>query len=908
MSIFPSRAPAGFAARLRSLWHGLRRREAIEAEMKEEFRHHIALRTEDLVEREGLSWKEAYRRARLEFGHVEGHREDARASRGLRWFDELGFSWLDVKLGLRMVARSPGLTLVSTFALAIGIPVGLAPAHFVDGLLAPLPVPEGEQIRLLRLWSPALGRTTATTTHDYETWRSSLSTFEGIAAFRQTAYNVDLENGGWTVVRGAEVTASAFSILRVRPQLGRPILAADEVPGEGRVVVIGHDLWQARYGGDPGIVGRSVDLSGVSRTVVGVMPPGFRFPTHESVWTPLQVVPGGPAGSAENVRVFGRLADGVPDARARTDLALAAERSAVPGRDRRTVAQVKPFAYIALPGLGGGLRATPEFLGFQSLALLVLLVACINVAMLVFARTATRSSELAVRTALGASRARIVLQVFVECLVLALLAAGAGLLLLTAALQLMWRVIPASWAAASPYWIRWDIGPDTVIRALALAGASAVVAGVVPAIRFTGRQVQGTIQRARARRTGVRFGGLPGVLLVVDVAVAVAAVGFALTAWDVTQGAGSAANGVGIDADEYLAAAIRLPSDPAEPRGATGPERGASRRAIVQEELVRRLREEPRVQGVALADVLPRMDHPSRLVEAEGVAAPDGGRGVSTRIARVAVDFFESLDQPILAGRDFDTGDLADGSGVVIVNTTFVERVLGGQNAVGRRVRFVPWGDGEPGPWKEVVGVVGHLGMRAVSPDNDQGVYEPVAPGELETVRLGIHLADDPAAFAPRLREVAGDVAPDLLLSAVGPLGEVFEGDWYLLRAVILGAWLLVSVLLALAASGIFAIMSFSVAERTTEIGIRSALGASRRDVAVSVARRAMAQIGVGVLLGLPVAALFLVDGDGSRYLGAGKTLVVGIVVMSVVGLAACTGPTLRALRIQPREALNGDG
>jgi predicted permease len=598
----------------------------------------------------------------------------------------------------------------------------------------------------------------------------------------------------------------------------------------------------------------------------------------------------------------------VSDAQARTELALVTDRSAVPERDRRTVAQVKPFGFIVISGLGGGLRATPEFLGFQSLALLVLLVACINVAMLVFARTATRSNELAVRTALGASRARIVIQIFVECLVLALLAAGAGLLLLGAALQLVWRLIPASWAAATPYWIRWDIGPDTVIHALALAGVSAVVAGVVPAIRFTGTQVQATIQRARARRTGVRFGGLSGVLLVVDVAVAVAAVGFALTAWDVSDRAAAAGDAVGIPADEYLAATVRLSSDVDQDASLVGSGRGVSRLAMAQEELVRRLREEPRVQGVAVANALPRMDHPNRLVEVEGMDAPEDRRGVSSRTARVAVDFFEALGQPILAGRGFGAGDLGDGSRVVIVNTTFIERALGGQNAVGRRIRFVPWGDGEPGPWKEIVGVVGHLGMRVVSPDNDQGVYEPLTPGQIETVRLGIHLGNDPSTFAPRLREVAGEVAPDMLVSATGPLGDVFEGDWYLLRAVILGVWLLVCVLLALAASGIYAIMSFSVAERTTEIGIRSALGASRREVIISVARRAMAQIAVGVLLGLPFAAVFLVNGDGSRYVDAGRTLVVGIVVMTVVGLAACTGPTLRALRIHPREAMNGDG
>lgn len=904
----PALTPSGIIARLRSLWRGIRRREAIEAEMREEFQHHLELRTEDLMRREGLTRREAYRRARLEFGHVEGHLEDARASRGLHWFDRISFSWLDVKLGFRMVVRRPGLTLVSTFALAIGIPVGLAPGHFVDGLLAPLPVPEGQQIRTLRLWSTAQGHATTTTTHDYEIWRTSLSTFEDIAAFRQTAYNIDAETGGWTVVRGAEVTASTFSVLRVAPLLGRPILPADEVPGAEDVAVIGYDLWQNQYGGDPAIVGRSIRLGGASRTVVGVMPEDFRFPIQELLWTPLRVAPGRTAETAEPVQIFGRLAEGVDDARASAEFALVAERSAVPGRAQRLQPQVRPFAYILLPGMSDGLRASPEFLASQSLALLVLLVACTNVAMLVFARTATRSNELAVRTALGASRARIVTQVFVECLVLALLAAGAGLLLMASVLELMWRVIPGTWAASLPYWIRWEIGADTAIYALALAGVSAVVAGVIPALRFTGKHVQSTIQRARARRTGVRFGGLSGFLIAVDVAVAVAAVGFAMTAWDLVQRADSAAAAVGVPADEYLAASIRLPLEADAAPGAGPAGERVTRMASVQNELVRRLREDSQVRGVAVADVLPRMDHPTRRVKVEGVEVPDDHRGVTTRVARVAVDFFDSMGQPILMGRDFNAGDMEDGASTVIVNTTFVERVLGGEHAIGRRIRFVPRGDGEPGPWKEIVGVVDHLGMRLISPENDQGVYLPVAPGELETVRLAIHVKGDPLGFVPRLREVAADVAPDLIVSVTGPLDDIFEGDWYLILALSLGAGLLVGVLLALAASGIYAIMSFAVSERTTEIGIRSALGADRRDLVVLVARRAMAQIAAGVLIGMPLAALFLVNDVGSRYVGAGKTLVVGIMVMAVVGLAACTGPTLRALRIDPNVALKGEG
>ncbi|MGD2068871.1 MAG: ABC transporter permease [Gemmatimonadota bacterium] len=818
-------------------------------------------------------------------------------------------SWIDVKLGLRMLRKHPGLTLVSTFALAVGIPVGLAPAHFVDGIMAPLPVPAGEDIRSLRLWNARLGRAATPTYRDFDAWRTSLSSFEPIGAFREVAYNVDPGERGGAAVRGAEVTASAFEVLRVRPLLGRAIQPADEIPGADRVAVIGYDLWQARYRGDTSIVGRSIRLGATPHTVVGVMPEGFLFPRRQSLWTPLTAPSGDVPESSLAVQVFGRLRVGVADDQARAEFALVGQRSPRPGRDPGLQPQVEAYAHIVLPGLNGGLRGTQEFLVFQSLALVVLLVAGVNVGMLIFARTATRASEMAVRTALGASRARIVAQVFVECLVLAVLASGAGLALMAAVLGLVWRFMPVGWATALPYWIDWGIGAETVLHALGLAVVSAAVAGVVPTLRFTGRSVQSNIQRARARRSGVRFGGLSGVLIVADVAVAVVAVGFAVTASDLVRRAGTARDHVGVPADEYLAATIRFP------RGATASEGGpaaladrSGSRAATQERLVRKLRAEPGVRAVAVADALPRMDHRTRLVEAEGVEAPGDRRGVSTRAARVAVDFFESLDRTVLAGRGFEVGDLTDDRSSVIVNTTFVERVLGGQNAVGRRIRFVPWGDGQPGPWKEIVGVVGHLGMRVVSAESDQGVYEPFAPGELEQVRLAIHVGDDPGSFASRLRVLAGQVDPSLIVSVTGPLDDVYEGDWYIVLAASVGAALLVGVLLALAASGLYAIMSFAVAERTTEIGIRAALGAGRRELVLSVARRAVLQLALGVLLGIPVAAGLLIGGDGPGYVGVARTLTLGVAVMLVVGLAACTGPTLRALRVDPSEALRAEG
>jgi len=839
-------------------------------------------------------------RERLSVGARRGPRGPGRTPAGV----PVVVSWLDVKLGLRMLVKHPALTLVSTFALAVGIPVGLAPDHFVGGITAPLPVPEGERIRFLRLWSPALGREEITSYQDFERWSGALTSFEVVAAFRRTRHNVDAGGEAGAGVRAAEMTPSAFDLLRVGPLLGRAFRPEDASPGAPEVAVVGYDLWQARYAGDPLIVGRTIRIGEVRHTVVGVMPEGFLFPMRESLWTPLRV-PEEDRSASVPVRIIGRLADRVTDTQAGAELAVVAARPNLAEAERQVRPRVATYAHILVPGLDGGLGQSYEVLLFQSLAWLVLLVACGNVGMLVFARSATRAGELAVRTALGASRARIIAQAFIESLVLALLAAGAGLLLLGLALELIWRVLPAGVPETLPYWIDWSIDGGTVVHAFVLAGLSAAVAGALPAVRYSGGSIQATVQEVRAGRHGRRFGGLSGVLIVADVAVAVAAVGFTLTASELLTRSSESEEIVGIPASEYLAATVHLAADRQRSGVAPGE---VERMARTQEELVRSVRSEPGVHAVAVADALPRMEHSSRIVEVAGIEAPEERKGINVRVARVSPDFFSSLGAPVLAGRGFDVTDLGEDRSAVIVNTTFVENVLQGQNALGRRIRFHPWGEGEPGPWKEIVGVVGHLGMRITSPERAQGVYEPFAPGELGAVQLGIHLGPDPSSFVPRLRELAGDVAPGAIVSVTGPLDEVREGDWYLILAASLGAGLLVAVLLALAASGIYAVMSLAVTERTTEIGIRAALGAGRRRLVVAVIRRAMAQLGLGVLLGLPLAAMFLVSDGGSPFAGAGKTLAVGVVVLLLVGLAACTGPTLRVLRVEPNEALRAEG
>jgi predicted permease len=811
-----------------------------------------------------------------------------------------------------MIVRTPGLSLVAICALGIGIPVGLAPMHAVDALERPLPGDPDGRIRTLCYWRDTVHE--QATAGDYALWRTSLRSFGALAAYRPTTVNLDMGGAGVSVP-GIETTASAFEILRTPAMLGRVLRADDERPGAPSVVVIGHDLWRAQFGGEREIVGRSLLIGGARFSIVGVMPPAFRFPTSHQLWMPLHTPDdgGGPRSGATLV-VFGRLSEGVTPESAQAELQALTSSLAAADLSPRSSPGAKPDSFDRLRAAvlptwhltfdfpsPGGLRALPEFSLVQVLMLAPLFVACVNVGLLILAQTSTRASEFAVRTALGAGRGRILTQVFVEFMVLAVIAAGAGLLMLD---WLAGRLLTAL-GITLPYWIDTGLNAGTVLRGLVLAVGCAVIAGVAPAVRMTSRSIDANIKRARASRSGNRLGGLSSALIVIDVAVAVVAVSIAGGLWGKVQATKARESVDGIRAGEILSVTLDV--------------RSAQRQQLAraQAALVERLRGEPDVRAVTFATALPRMDHPIRLIEvdqdAAAVTAPAAGP-YKVRTARIATDFFEELDQPLVAGRGFDARDLEEGAATIIVNTTFAQRAFGSTNPIGRRVRQATSDRAAVGPWLEIVGVVGHMGVHALTPSEDDGVYLPLAAGVVNPVRVAIWVRGDPAVLAPRVHEIARAVDPEAVIAMPIPLDEMFEGDWYFLRAFVLGAALLVGVLLSLAASALYAILSLVVSQRTREIGIRVALGANRWGIARDVATRAVVQIGVGVLLGLPFAGALSYEfleltGSGGSIPGAvAMASVLGVSVMLLVSLTACTVPTLRALRIAPMDALRTDG
>jgi predicted permease len=818
----------------------------------------------------------------------------------------LGFSWLDVKLGLRMIFKQPGLTLVAVFALSIGIPASLLPLHIFAALEAPLPFDGADRIVGLRNRNVAEGGDTEERAlHDFVLWRDQLQTLDALGAARTDPYNVISNDGRAAPIRGAQMTASGFEILRVRPLAGRLLIPADEVPGAPNVVVIAYDVWQSRLAGAPDAVGSTIRIGDVPHEVVGIMPEGFLFPVNDHLWLPFRHQSTDyERGSGPDVIMFGRLADGVTLEQSQAELTAVGLRtsSQFPATHEHLRPQVLGYTSMAA---GLDEDDTPILYLMQLIIFALLAIVCGNVGILILARTARRSGEFAMRTALGASRARIVSQLFVECLLLAVLSAGAGLLLG----EFIARVFTSRVAGSLPFWIDFGVSVKTAALATGIAVFCAVIAGVLPTLRATGRGVQRNLQRSTGA-SAVRFGWGATTLIMAEVALAV---GFLTVGGLFSRELfASQAAETEIDAEQFSMGMVRVPwtDHNALENDLRIPEFRA-RVVAVHEDLKARLASEPGVRGVAMGSVLPGMGHGSTLVEVEGESRGDGFRGHRVMQALVDVDFFAGLGHPVREGRDFSSADLIGTLGQdrtsVIVNTTFVEQVLSGTNPIGRRIRYVVPEGREPGPWYEIVGVVGHLGMNATNPERDEGVYHPAPAGEIHPIFVAVHVGADAASFTPRLREITREVDPDAMIQNPAVLADVANGDLLATRYATLLVAFLALVAIVLSSAGLYALMSFTVSQRTREIGLRSALGARPAGIVAVIARRAVFQLVGGIVLGVGIAALIFRELEGDTTMrGANLALLLPTIAAFVflVGALACVAPTLRGLRIRPVDAL----
>ena len=466
-----------------------------------------------------------------------------------RW--KPAFSWLDVKLGMRMMRKSPGVSLAIVFALTIGIPVSLLPNHLVQSALGQSP-PFDKGERVVGVVGVGQDGRAELRVGDYEILRDRVKTFATLGAVIQTEVNV-VSGDGWSDGESAALmTATVFTLARVQPIMGRALLAADDVPGAADVAVVGYSFWRRRLGGAENVVGTTLRIAGVPTTIVGVMPEGFAMPSVQQLWLPLRVRSADDAnGLGPGVRIYGRLADGVSVAQARAELKAVRLPTASEARPKPIQADAVAFSAVEIPEPEGALAWILAIA--QVVPVIVLLIACGNAAILILARTATRWNEVAIRTVLGASRARILGQLFVETLLLSLLATGIGLIAIDIAVA---RLAPRF---SLPFWFDPNITPAFALKALGLSVLCAVVAGVLPALRATGGRLQPTLTSAGAGGSTLRLGRVAGALIVIEVGFAIVALFPGVMAWRLFQ-PNPDQHTKAADADRYLVASIRVPA------------------------------------------------------------------------------------------------------------------------------------------------------------------------------------------------------------------------------------------------------------------------------------------------------------------------------------------------------------
>jgi predicted permease len=811
-----------------------------------------------------------------------------------------GFS-LDLRLALRMLARYPLLTIVGGAGMAFGLAAGVAGFEIRRQMVDPtLPLDDGRRIVGLRNWDVRGDRPGPLGDADYIAWRSQLQAVDDLSASALVERNLEVA-GNVEPIAVAEMTASGFRVARVAPLLGRTLVDGDEAPDASPVAVIGHSLWQRRFLGDPQIVGRSVGLGGEQTTIVGVMPEDFGFPVAHQVWTPLRRRTPTRATDAATLLVFGRLARGKTLDQTQAELTTVGRRLAAdaPGTHEFLRPQVVPYAHVIVDPRSYGVG--PALANVFLIMLVVVIFA--NVALLMFARAASREIEIGVRNALGASRGRIVAQLFIEALALSGLSVTAGLAAARFGVGSLWRLIEADSGRALPFWLNDRLTPSTIAYGAGLTMLGAVIIGVLPALQVTGRGLHARLRQSAAGGGGYRFGGVWTAVIVAQVAVTVLfpAGAFFFHRWVVD----GQTRDVGFPAERYLSARLEMDASNAPAGAGTTAPKIDGRMTATVEELRRQLLAEPGVTAVTAADQLPGMQHSVERFEVEGDEAPPT-YGYRVAIAAVDAGFFNTLGAPVLSGRGFTPADSASSTEIAIVNASFVDRVLRGRNPVSRRIRRAALGgDRPPGPWIEIVGLVRDLGAIGAE---GVGLYRPLTSGYF-TVHVALHTGRAPESFADRLRGLASRVHPALRVYDAMPLDQVGADQWlesrYMSRllAVLSGIALLLSLM------AIYAVMAFTVVQRTREIGTRVALGADRRRIVSAIVRRPLAQIGFGIGAGATLVALASFSIFENTPTGLEASMIAAYAVLMLgVCLSACVVPIRRALRLQPSQVLRADG
>jgi putative ABC transport system permease protein len=786
----------------------------------------------------------------------------------------------EIRLGLRLILKQPILSGTIILALATGI--GLATMGFtlreamVNGVL---PFAGGERFLRLNVYERD-GRRDLDLVR-YQLFLEKASTLEHLGAVLGRPFSVEHESGEVEAVSGAYITPRSIGLAPGSPMIGRTLIPADAEPGAERVVLIRDSFWERRYNRDPNLVGRQIDVGGHMRTVVGVMPDDFEFPAGGEIWLPLDdlTLGGTPAAPVENVRVFGVRKPGI---------SLEAVNVELGGLSRQVAATEEPGLDIRVEARAYTSDSDQASTAMSALVLvlvLLLLVVASNVATLVLARTWARGPELAVRTALGAARSRVVGQLFVEVLLLGSIAAVIGLASAQAALRYLERTI-----VPLPFWVTFEPSPRVMAFVVALTLLVSAVSGLWPALRVTRHDLRNTLQAGRGFAMG-GFGRVGAALMIVEIALSVALLNGAVTMARAFDGLSNDIPALPVG--QILTAQMGRISSPE-----------------VRDQIVAAAAQLPGVEAAGSASLLPRLFARISRVAVEPLAGEPERPPQSAPSHRVGNGFLETIGARVVSGRLFTAADFLPGAvPVVVVNEPFVQKFLGGRNPIGRRIRVEGRGTVEdPEPWREIVGVVPDLGLSVGDPLLAGGFY--VAGGDEQLHFIALRTRGNPLSLVGPLRKAVAGVSPDLQLDEFMPLEDVSIAERAFLAGVASALTAMGGMALLLSIVGIYALLSFMVTRRTREIGIRVALGATSRQVVTTIVGGALAYLAVGGLFG---TALGIATDQLKAFVlisvpepGIWMPLTI-FMTLALAGATACWLPARRALGIRPSEALKAD-
>jgi putative ABC transport system permease protein len=802
----------------------------------------------------------------------------------------------DFRLAVRLLIKGRWVTAVAAGALALGISATTGVFSLLDAvILRGVPFPHPEQVVVLGT-RDARNRNLGVSYHDFLDWREQARSVSDMVLIGQPPFNVSEEGNAPERYAGAFVSAAMFRLIGETPLIGRDFLPEDDRDGADAVAVLGYRIWQTRYGGDASVLGRTITVNTLPVTVVGVMPPGMQFPPNTDLWMPLSqaTITRGQSRDTRIYQVIARMRDGVTVAQAQSELATIAGALArdYPQTNADIVPTVEPYNQRAV---GSQIRVI--FWSLMGAVAFVLLIACANVANLLLARAAERAKEVGIRVSMGASRWRIVRQLLVESVALAFVAGAVGIPLAFIGVNLF---DAATETVGKPYWMEFVIDRRVLAFFVAICVATGVAFGLAPALHVSKTSLNEVLKEGgRQGSSGVRAQRWTSALLVAQVALTVVLLSgaalmmrsfFALYQLD-----------LGIDTSRLLTMQLNVNFR----RYATPEQRSAFVRQLDE-----RLAGISALEAATTASNWPLGGGGALQLAVDGRVAEPGATLSLVTTMSVGTRYFDTVGLPLLRGRPFTASDDASGLAEAIVNQRLVDLHFGGSDPVGRQIRLtseVPTGSVTMPPLT-IVGVAANLRQRQVQDvDPDPIVYMPYFGTDLNTnIALIARTSAASSVVVPLIRDAVYAIDSDMPVFNVRSMEDVLAQQRWPYRVFGSMFTIFACIALLLAAVGLYAVMAYSVTQRTQEVGIRLVLGAQQREVVWLFLRRAVVQLAVGLTIGLAGAVgvgrllqSILVGGTQDVW-----TLIVIAAVMMAVALTACAWPARRATRLDPVAAL----